>query len=97
MTGEAGRIGSGEGEAPGREAFQLGSSSEALGHGGTGRNSPVQLIFLAVHRAGQSSSPCPHGEEESHRNQIPPHAAGFLGTFFFKIILLIVLTRKTFT
>lgn len=83
MTREVGRIGSGEGEAPGREAFQLGNSSEALGHGGTGRNSPVQLIFPAVHRAGQSSSPCPHGEEESDRNQFPPHSRPPWDIFFF--------------
>lgn len=54
MTGEAGRIGSGEGEAPGREAFQLGSSSEALGLVAlveTAQCNSFSLLFTELARA----------------------------------------------
>lgn len=57
-----GRNGPGEGAAPGREACQLGSGSETLRHGGTGRNSQccqcrnhALLPFISLLLAEQKS------------------------------------------
>lgn len=97
--GEEGALGCGEGDAPGREAFQLGRGSEALGRDGTCANSAMRpvhklcalcsLSFPAVCRAAQSvSRNSTQGQEDSCRNQLPPHSAPPCWGMFFHYSLL---------
>ena len=97
--GEEWALGRGEGVAPGREAFQLGRGSEALGRDGTCTNSAMRpahklcalcsLSFPAVRRAAQSlSGNSTQGQEDSCRNQLPPHSALPCWGMFFHYSLL---------